>query len=538
MRLLRNDRGGKQMSKRVIELIRVSTQGQAGSDRAGIPAQKEINRRTAKNFDLKIVETIEIVDVSGALVLASPKMHALLRLIESPEIEGVVTKEFSRLIRPDKFTDLALLETFIDTKTILYLPDGPVDLASNNGRFMGTIQAAFAGLERSVIRDRMRDAKEAMRRAGKHPGGQSSLPFGVGYSERKGWHYTSEAEKVKHAFALLLGGASSYVEIARKLNIPRSSLRYLLENPIYTGLRVYDEQRDPSASGYVAAPDGRQGYRRKIKRDPENVIRVPVLDGIVSQEDFLRAQQLIEIKRQKHWRGRTGVPERYTYHGFLTCGECGERLYTHTSKREFYVCKTRHTRERRKRALLKLEPCTNNHMLRDKLEPKIDAMVGEKLQDSVFLARVLREYNDRLTSPSFVESAEVDRAEVSRKLNDLRDKKDRILDTFFEGMIDRVKRDVALATVEHEMESYNLLLGTPQRPEPRPVPSIDCLLKTIEPFADWEFLSRDDRRALLRQLCPSISVYRYTVKSLTLNIIGPAGQLEDRYTGSHPRMAP
>jgi hypothetical protein len=310
-----------------------------------------------------------------------------------------------------------------------------------------------------------------------------------------------------------------------------------LENPIYTGLRVYDEQRDPSARGYVPAPDGRQGYRKKIKRDPENVIRVPVLDGIVREEDFLRAQQFIEVKRQKHWRGRTGVPERYTYNGFLTCGECGERLYTHTSKRDFYVCKTRHTRERRKRALLKLEPCTNKHMLRDKLEPEIDAMVGEKLQDSVFLERILREYNDRSTRPYFVESAEIDRAEVARKLNDLRNKKGRILDTFFEGVIDRVQRDEALKTVEREMGSYNLLLGTSEPSEPRPVPSLDRLLKTIEPFADWEFLARDDRRALLRQLCPSISVYRYAVKSLTLNI-GSAGRPHDRHTGSHSRTAP
>jgi len=135
------------MSKRVIEL---STQGQAGEDRGGIPAQREINRRTAKNFNLEIVRTIDIVDVSGAQVLASPKMQELLRLIESPNIDVVVAKEFSRLIRPDKFTDLALLEVFIDTKTMLFLPDGPVDLSSKNGRFMGTIQAAFAGLERNI----------------------------------------------------------------------------------------------------------------------------------------------------------------------------------------------------------------------------------------------------------------------------------------------------------------------------------------------------------------------------------------------------
>ncbi len=228
------------MSKRVIELIRVSTQAQAGDDRAGIPAQREINRRTAEIFDLKIVKTFEIVDVSGASVLASPEMQNLLRLIESPDIAGVVTKEFSRVIRPGKLTDLALLETFIETNTLLFLPDGPIDLASKTGRFIGTIRAAFAGLERREILDRMHDAKEAIRRAGRHAGGESSLPFGVGYSKAKGWYLKAEAELVKHAFTLFLSGITSYVEIARKLNIPRTSLRYILANPIYSGWRVYD----------------------------------------------------------------------------------------------------------------------------------------------------------------------------------------------------------------------------------------------------------------------------------------------------------
>lgn len=524
------------MSKRVIELIRVSTQGQAGDDRAGIPAQREINRRTAKSFDLQIVKTIEIVDVSGTSVLACPEMHELLRLIDSPYIEGVVTKEFSRLIRPDKFTDLALLETFIETKTVLFLPDGPMDLSSKTGRFVGTIRAAFAGLERREILDRMHDAKEAIRRAGKHPGGQSSLPFGVGYSKEKGWHYTAEAEKVKHAFALFLPGACSYVEIARKLNIPRSSLRYILENPIYTGWRVYDEQRDPSVSGYVARPNGRQGYRRKMERDPDNVIRVHVLEGVVREEDFVRVQHLIELKRQKHWRGRTGSPERYTYNGFLTCGECGESLYTHTSKNEFYICKTRHTRERRKRALLHLEPCTNKYMLRNKLEARINSLIGEKLQDSAFLAPVLQDYHDRLASPSSRESLGVDRSAVLEKVDALEVKKTRILDAFFEGVIDRTRRDEALRDVNREVGSYNeLLYASSVRPRPRLLPSLDSVMRVIEPLADWEFLGRDHRRALLRQLCPEISVYRYKVKSLTLNV-GAALQSNSGCMDSHSKM--
>ena len=115
--------------KNALELIRVSTQNQASDNRAGIPAQRETNRRTANANGLTIVRTIEIVDVSGAAVLSSPEMQELLRLMESPDIHGVVTKEFSRLIRPEKFTDYVLLQQFIDTHTVLYLPDGPIDLA-------------------------------------------------------------------------------------------------------------------------------------------------------------------------------------------------------------------------------------------------------------------------------------------------------------------------------------------------------------------------------------------------------------------------
>src|SRR5713101_81820 len=221
--------------KNVIELIRVSTEQQAGEDRAGIPAQREINRRTVKTYGLHVVRSITIVDVSGTAVLSSPEMQELLRLMESCDIHGVVTKEFSRLIRPEKFTDYALLQHFIDTGTVLYLPDGPIDLASKTGRLLGTIRAAIAGLERREIIERMNDAKEAIRRAGRHAGGASSLPYGVDYSKERGWYYTAEAQKVKQAFEFFLSGTTGYTDIGERLNIPRTSVRFILENPIYCG---------------------------------------------------------------------------------------------------------------------------------------------------------------------------------------------------------------------------------------------------------------------------------------------------------------
>ena len=515
--------------KNVLELIRVSTEQQAGNDRAGIPAQREANRRTAMAYGLRIVRTIEIVDVSGTSVLSSPEMQELLKLMESSEVHGVVTKEFSRLMRPEKFTDYAMLQQFIDTQTVLYLPDGPIDLASKNGRLIGTIRAAMAGMERREIIDRMQDAKESMRRAGKHPGGDSSLPFGVGYSEEHGWHYTADSEKVKHAFSLFLSGDTSYTRIGSRLNIPRTNVRFILENPIYTGWRVYTEKRDPSSQAYVPRPDGRQGSRKKMKRSPDEVIRVRVLDNLVDEQDFATVQQYIEMKRLKHWRSREVNPQRYTYNGFLNCGDCGSLIYTHTAKDEFYQCKSAHVRERKKRALVGLDRCENRYMLRRKLEQKLDVLLGEKLREPDFLRRIFDGYSEQ-QEPQSVCSGKNEPA-LTSKLETLTDKRQRILETFFEGIITKEERDRRIGEIERETKVFQglLLESTPQAP----ARSLDEIRSVLEPLAEWEFLERDDKRALLQAICPEITVFRYTVRTLMINFgIETLGS----YKGRHQKM--
>ena len=107
--------------KKAIELIRVSTIQQAGDDRFSIPAQRTINRKTAAANGLTIAKTIEISDVGGSDVLASPEIQDLIKRIQSPEIEGVVAREFSRLMRPENLGDFSLLQAFADSKTLLYL---------------------------------------------------------------------------------------------------------------------------------------------------------------------------------------------------------------------------------------------------------------------------------------------------------------------------------------------------------------------------------------------------------------------------------
>ena len=255
--------------RKVIELIRVSTESQAAEDRAGIPAQHSANQRTAAQHGLQIIRTIQLSDVSGAAVLRTPEMQELLHLMESPEIHGVVTKEFSRLMRPENFSDYALLQAFVDTKTMLYLPDGPIDLGSKSGRLMGTIRAAIAGLERTEILERSWLAKEEKRRAGQHPQSRITLPFGVEFDKERGWFYKPEAEKVKEAFRLFLTGDTNYFSVGRKVGIAPFSLRVMMRNPIYCGWRLYDKRRDPSSSGRRTRSDGTPS------RSAQNPARAP-----------------------------------------------------------------------------------------------------------------------------------------------------------------------------------------------------------------------------------------------------------------------
>jgi DNA invertase Pin-like site-specific DNA recombinase len=520
------------MSRKVIELIRVSTESQAAKDRAGIPAQREVNRRTAAQHDLDIIKTIEMTDVSGTAVLRSPGMQELLRLIESPDIQGVVAKEFSRLMRPENFADYALLQHFIDTRTVLYLPDGPLDFASEAGKLLGGIRALIAGQERREMLRRLQDAKEAMRRCGKNTGGPSILPYGVGYSKERGWYYTPEIEKVKRAFRLFLNGETSYQSIGRELNFPRTTVRFIMQNPIYTGWRVYDKRRDPSTEAYVPRADGRQGYRKKTPRSPDEVIRVRVLDPIIGESDFARVQDLIEAKRLSHARARKATPNRYTYNGFLICGVCGEPIYTHTGAQEFYACKSRHPRERRRRAVRGLMPCDNRYMLRKKLEPKIDHVLTSMLCRRDFLKQVVNAYNERARS----HTSDVDRVGLATRIDALKEKRQRVLDTFFDGLINKEERDSGVQQVEKEIAVYeHILLESTGAAKQSAGLDLDTVLAAVEPFTEWTFLSRNDKRRLLSLLCCNISVRRYEIKDLELNL---CSRESSGYKDSHLRMEP
>ncbi|HLL74868.1 MAG TPA: recombinase family protein [Pyrinomonadaceae bacterium] len=483
---------------RVIELIRVSTEEQAADSRASIPSQRAVNRETERRYGLTIVRSVKFWDVSGTSVLLSPEVQEVLRLMESPDIHGVVAREFSRVMRPENYADFALLQAFVDTRTLLYLPDGPIDFASRSGRMLGTMQAVWAGIQRIDFLELTWNAKEQMRGRGQNANGRACLPLGVSYDPASGFRYTPDAEKVRDAVRLMLAGNLSYRDVGRRVGVNENTLKGAVRNPIYKGWRVIDKKRDPSPQAKRVRPDGRQGDRPKIPRPAHEVIRVRVIDEpLISEAEFDRLQVMLDAKRRAHWKTDPGY--LLTYNGLLFC-TCGQIYYAKRVRCGYYRC--------RGRAELKTQ-CRAPYMRRDLLDSALDRLFAERLTDRGFLTEAAKELARRSAQP------DAGRAErLLRQLDSLSARRERILDAYFnEGLITPAERDERLRVVDAELTTTRSSL---EGGRPAPEVSARTLASLFRPFRRFAQLPRPAKRKLLLALAPEVRVRDYRVESLGL----------------------
>lgn len=477
------------MTKRCLQLLRVSTAGQADADKASLPSQRATNAQTAKTFGLTIVKTIEISDVSGSQVLLAPEIQEMLRLMNDPEIHGVIVREFSRLMRPDNFADYAMLQAFADTETILYLPEGPIDFSTDTGIIHGGMRAMMGGLEKRELVKKMWRIKEQKRREGGFGQSKQCLPFGVDYNN--GWSYTRDAERVREAFSLVLSGDTSYVSIGRKTGIDWQNVRNMLRNPIYTGWRVIDKKRDPSPKAKRSKANGRQGDRPKIKRSPEEVIRVQVIkEPLVSESQFNQVQRILDLKRANHWRAK-GVERRFTFNGYMRC-VCDRLVYTKYRRDDYYICSGR---------------CGVGYMRRDRLEPELDRLFADRLMRPRFLSQIVKGMRTRIP--------QADTQRLNDQMNELERKRERILTAYFDGVINATERDSRIQSVNRERDALKRIVA---KQKPRPELDVQTLADIFAPFAEFDMLHREDKRQLLNTITPTIIAANYQIKGLWIGI--------------------
>ena len=439
--------------------------------------------------------------MSGASVLQSPEIQELIRLMQSPDISGVVAREFSRLMRPENFADYVLLQAFVDSKTVLYLPDGPIDFSSKSGRLLGSLRAAMAGLERTEILERVWSAKEEKRRRGELAQSRIVLPFAVGYEKGCGFYYKPEAERVREAFRQFLAGNHNYLKLARLVGVTPRGMHVILRNPIWTGWRVIDKKRDTSAAGRYPTVNGRQADRRKVRRAPEEVIRLQVIPKpLISETDFRAVQEIMDRKQSRHWRCQDNIKRRFTYNSFLTCSICGDIIHTAFARRDYYVCKGRRTNH----------TCRTSYMGRERLETVLDELFAKRLTNSGFLGHCVEELKQRSVQGDSARRIQ----RLTAEINALRGKRERVIDSYVAAAIGPEERDRRIKTIDQDIRVAEEIL---MREDPTPSLDTPKLIEAFAPLGEWEYWSRDQKRAVLSALVPDIRVSNYQVESLGLN---------------------
>lgn len=227
---------------RTLGYIRVSSEEQA-REGVSLAAQCHRIRAYCECNDLDLIEIIEDAGISGKNIHKRPGIQRVLAALEAHEAEAVVVLKLDRLSRSTRDV-LELTELFEKRGWQLHSISEKLDTSSAAGRFVLTILAALAQMEREQVGERTRVAlsykKQQGERLGTTPLGYETVEDGNGNKELKP---LAEEQRILKMIAGLREQGRTYDDIAQILNeacIPakrggrwyRGTVYYLVQNII------------------------------------------------------------------------------------------------------------------------------------------------------------------------------------------------------------------------------------------------------------------------------------------------------------------
>lgn len=302
--------------------VRVSTQEQF-EEGFSIPAQKERLRAFCTSQGWNIVNEY-IEEGHSAKDTNRPQLQALLDDLKKDKFDLVLVYRLDRLTR--SVLDLyQLLKTFDENNVSFKSATEVYDTTTAIGRLFITLVAALAQWERENLAERVKFGTQQMVEQGIRPG--SPRPYGYKYQNGKLIIVEDEAKWVKYIFdKYVTNGAQTIARELNQLGVKNksgdtwhgSSIRYILDNPLYAGLLRWDYR-------------GSNGNKRIFNDDPTVVdLHQEDFKPIISKEDYERTHSLIKHRHKNQVRSTT----HYPFSTIIRCSECGHKYIGRTEIRQ------------------------------------------------------------------------------------------------------------------------------------------------------------------------------------------------------------
>ena len=330
-------------SKKAALYARVSTQSQSDNG-TSLDTQLAACRKYAEQQGYSVVLEIQ-EDISGA-VLARPGLDRIRDLAEHGAIDALIFYHVDRLSRDDTNT-LILAREFrqrnveLDCATVR-LEDTPT------GKFLFSVLASVASLERGMIVERTRRGKLQKAREGRVLGG-GFIAYGYTFIKGEGRlePYEPEAYWVREAYRLVVEERLTVGKVRERLvaeGVPtkkgapswsHATILSMLRNRTYCGTFTYNTR----------------ARRTRALRPQSEHITVPV-PPLVPVELWQEAQAVLDMQKAMQPRN---TRHEYLLTGHIRCGLCGLRMKAHSSSQRrtkryrYYVCPTTDIPEVRER---------------------------------------------------------------------------------------------------------------------------------------------------------------------------------------------
>ena len=427
----------------VISFIRVSTEEQGDTKRAGISRQKIAIKKAKEKYNLTILKEYQLIDVSGANIINTPEVHEIIHLMRTKQISGILAADVDRVLRAKDFSSFQFLQECIISKSLIYLPDRIIDLTTQQGFFDGAIQAIFGGNELRQIIKRIHQAKEAKRKAGKFPTNELTLPAGVQYDrEKERFYYDGiESVKIKQMFNLFdKEQIHNYAELGRRFGYSIAGIKVILQNTIYIGIRTITQKRGEER---YLRKDGRQAERKKVNRSSNQIIKVKVIDDpLIPVDQFKRVQKIILQKKKL----RNNKPNRFKFNGKLYCSLCGAPLYASAGgknpRKDYYVCK-----RKKHPQFFNGKKCDMINLRRDVLDPTVESFLSSKLSSKIFVKKLIKHMGCDAEKLRLQEDIQIQEGLMEK----LKTKKHRLIDVYTDGTIDEDSFRVSVTKIDRDL---------------------------------------------------------------------------------------